>query len=103
MERERLYAPVKADTSYMTRLTPASIQALLRHRFYADLMALQSAEAPAVDVRASADAVRRLDVGWVVVWPDGNRRVLPFLEQTGFRRVREEDGILLYRRDAAGP
>jgi hypothetical protein len=54
-------------------------------------------------VRASAETARRLDVGWVVAWPDGNRRVLSFLERTGFRRVREEDGILLYRRDAAGP
>jgi len=139
MERERLYAPVKADrsdsivvdvplgfigatagagkvpggeiepmfratqhghpiaTGYMTRLTPASIEALLRHRFYADVMALQRADGTPVDVRASAETARRLDIGWVVVWPDGDRRVLPFLEQTGFRRVREDDGILLYR------
>jgi hypothetical protein len=141
MERERLYAPVKADRSdsivvdvplgfigategvggfpggvvepmlratehghpiasaYITRLPRDTIGALQRHRFYADLTALQNpgVAAPAVDVPASAESARALGVGWVVVWPDGQRRVLPFLEQTGFRRVREDDGILLYR------
>ena len=144
MQRERLYAPVKADRSdsivvdvplgfigategvggapggniepmlratqhghpvasgYVTRLTRAKVDELLRHRFYADLIALQNPDtpAPAVDAPAGAEDARRSDVGWVVVWPDAHRRVLLFLTRTGFERAGEEDGILLYRRAA---
>jgi hypothetical protein len=148
MQRDRLYAPVKADHSdsivvdvplgfigatdgagaapggniepmlratqhghpiasaYVTRLTHSKLEALLRHRFYSDLIALQTrpqgeASAPAVDPAAALQDVQRSDIGWVVVWPDADRRVLPYLEQAGFRRDSSDAGILLYRRAGA--
>ena len=87
---------------YMTRLTQRQVDALVGRPFYSSVLALQrkppgEPAPPAVD-RAAAEAdLRAIGVGWVVVWPEAHRRVIPFLAQLGFVREREEDGIIVMR------
>ena len=78
-----------------------------QHRFYTDLIVLQKGGAgnpgfPGPDPVAGAQDAAALNVGWVVVWEDADRRVLDYLAATGFRQVREEQGVKLFRRDRDG-
>jgi len=93
--------------AYITRLTGAQVRTLVAHPLYSSLIALQSgandgAAPPAGDVAAAARDAEAIAVGWVVVWPQAERQVLPFLERAGFERVHAVDGILLYRRVTGG-
>ncbi|MEK6277995.1 MAG: hypothetical protein AABM29_08285 [Actinomycetota bacterium] len=86
------------------RVGPDVVPDLLSNRFYRDLLRLQgrsvysSPPSPnPPDPEAGGANARRLGVGWVTVWPQASRRVIPYLRGAGFERVAEEKGTLLYR------
>jgi hypothetical protein len=89
--------------AYVTRLTQSQVDALVARPFYSSVLALQrkppgEVAPPRVDIAAAASDMRATDVGWAVVWPGAERRVMAFLERLGFVRVREDAGIVLMRR-----
>ena len=91
-------------TGFVSRLGPNRLQALSQHRFYTDLIVQQKGGAgnpgfPAPDPAAGAKDAAALNVGWVVVWEDADPRVLDYLAETGFREVRQDRGVKLFRRD----
>ena len=89
---------------FAARISQDQLAELSRHRFYSDLLRLQGHSVYAVPVprrvdprRGAADA-RRMDVGWVTVWPDVSRRVVPYLRAAGFDRVASQRGARLFGR-----
>ena len=91
-------------SGYISRIDRARYDLLLEHPLYRALLMRQVARESAPEVRpATARAARndadRLRARWVVVWPEADRRVLPFLRQIGYRRVPGGDGrVLLFTR-----
>lgn len=90
---------------YVTRLTQAKVNALVSHPLYAAVLAWQTpgpsnAPLPVTNLAAAAQDARRLDARWMVVWPTANRRVLRLLTALGYRLVRADARILLYRLSA---
>jgi hypothetical protein len=82
----------------VARLSPQTFHAVLRHRFYVDLMRVQKGQPvdPAAITAAVADA-RRMHVGWVLVWQPVTPQLARFLEQTGMRPDYRADGVSVYR------
>ncbi len=92
-----------AYTSWVPGPTADAINA---HPFYRGLVAAQRSRAvpPAARLAAARRDVRRLGIGWVLVWPTPSRsfrRALPvvlrYLEATGFRFDYRADGVSVYR------
>ena len=88
---------------FVSRLAHQRTDRLTQHRFYTDVLAIQKGlgNNPGFrppDPREGADDARRLNVGWVVVWPDASSDVPEYLRRAGFVPDRNVDGIRLYRR-----
>jgi hypothetical protein len=59
---------------------------------------------PGVDNPSREEAIadaRGIGANWVVVWPEADRALLPFLAELGYRRVADDGGVLLYSRTSA--
>lgn len=99
---------------YLSRLPAPTLAGIRRHAFYDGLLTAQgqsrsvsesltgTSSYPALLAAARLDA-RRMDVGWVLVWPCPDRHcstsdILRYLQRTGFRLDYEADGVLVYRR-----
>jgi len=92
---------------YLSRLPEETLLSVRRNAFYAGLLSAQGqprglAESvaglhsyPALLAAARAD-VRRMDVGWVIVW-QRSPYVLAYLAKTGFRFDYAADGAWVYR------
>ena len=90
------------SVGYISRVPLPTINGIRRHPFYARLVAAQRQQlsTPAELAAARAD-VRRMDIGWVLVWkwPDGRSplpAVLSYLRATGFRPAYTADGVAVY-------
>ena len=91
-------------SGYISRIDRARYDLLLEHPLYRALLLRQVSPQSAPAVRAAtaraarADA-ERLRARWVVVWPEADRRVLPFLRRIGYRQVPGGDGrVVLFTR-----
>jgi len=102
--------------SYTSWTTPAAINGIRSHAFYTGLVAAQRGErvTPAQLAAARRD-LRRLHVGWVLVWlpsglvagtseaqhhpppPGTDPAVYRYLTRTGFRFGYQADGVAVYR------
>lgn len=86
---------------YVARLPLRTAMALLRHRFYADLLEIQRNQpVPATfrpDIQAAAADARQMNVGWVLVWKPVTAGLGKFLTQTGFHFAYRADGVSVYR------
>jgi hypothetical protein len=97
--------------AFVARVPAATIAAIKRHPFYADLVNVWQGAAwksPAQWQAARLDA-QRMNVGWVLVWPQWhtdrgklvrapNPGVNEYLVRTGFWFAYRADGVLVYRR-----
>jgi hypothetical protein len=67
--------------------------------FYRGLLLAQGgplASTP-VSIRKAAASARRLHIGWVIDWAEGNAVVTTYLRETGFRLAYRADGAAVYR------
>ena len=91
------------SVGYISRVPLPAIDGMRRHPFYTGLVAIQRRQrrTPAELAAARAD-VRRMDIGWVLVWRWPASRspapaVLSYLRATGFRPAYTADGVQVYR------
>ena len=107
--------------AYLSRIPIPTVKRIGRHPFYAALLRAQTATrgfaAMLERPRKSADRLlparrdaRRMDVGWVLVWPPAphvsafsRRAVIAYLRDTGFRFAYRADGVLVYRAGGRTP
>jgi hypothetical protein len=88
--------------AYTSRVPATTIAAIGAHAFYRCLIHAQHYNTAhytplsAAQIAAAGHDVRRLGVGWVLVWRR-NRAVLRFLARTGFRFDYRADGVSVYR------
>ena len=90
-------------SGYIARLDRRMLDRLLARPLYRSLLVRQGDGdiPPGVQAARRADVVadaRRLRAHWIVVWPEADRRVGPFLEDLGYRPRAEDGGALLYTR-----
>ncbi|MCZ7589019.1 MAG: hypothetical protein M5U27_09245 [Gaiella sp.] len=89
-------------SGYISRIDRARYDIMLQHPLYRALLLRQVPEGSAPSVPASSAAAARADAErlgarWVVVWPEADRGVLPFLRRIGYRPVAAgRNGVLLY-------
>ena len=86
---------------YVSRLDPERVRRLVEQPFYRDLLALGPEAplgSPKPDPAGGAEDARRLNVRWVIAWPDASAPTLDYLRRAGFVPVHTVDGIRLYRR-----
>jgi len=88
---------------YIARLDRAMLGRLLERPLYRSLLARQGDGdiPPGLDTASRSEALadaRALQARWIVVWPEADRAVLPFLDELGYRRVGAADGAFLYSR-----
>jgi hypothetical protein len=91
--------------AYTSWVPGPTAKAVNRQSFYRGLVTAQDRRPTSAALLAAArrDA-RRLDIGWVLVWPTPSRRsirarpaVLRYLAATGFHFDYRADGVLVYR------
>jgi hypothetical protein len=99
------------SNGYVSRLDYDTVIAQQYNPFYADLLAIQTAgsaegEKPKLDPHGARLALKAMNVGWVVVWPDNGSlpisRVRGYLRRTGFREAGADGPVLLFRRESTG-
>jgi hypothetical protein len=86
---------------YIARLDRAMLDRLTARPLYRSLLLRQrDGDIPAglampdrKDVIADAE---RIGAHWIVVWPEADRKILPYLSRLGYRRLAAEDGVVLY-------
>jgi hypothetical protein len=92
---------------------PQTIAGIRKHPFYSGLVAAQEAKAvPPAHLAAARLDLRKLDVGWVLVWPPhwpaaltraatppdpSSKPILRYLADTGFVLDHQADGVMVYR------
>jgi hypothetical protein len=97
---------------FVSRLPAPTLAGIRRHAFYDGLLTAQgqprsvsesltgTGTYPAFLAAARLDA-RRMDVGWVLVWPCHGQcstsDIIHYLQRTGFRFDYKADGVLVYR------
>ena len=86
---------------YIARLDRAMLERLTARPLYRSLLLRQGdGDIPAgLGMPARKDVIadaQRIGAHWVVVWPEADRNVLPYLAQLGYRRLAADDGVLLY-------
>jgi hypothetical protein len=98
---------------FVSRLPAPTLAGISRHAFYDGLLTVEgqtrsvsgsltgTGTSPALLAAARLDA-RRMDVGWVLVWPCSDRQcstsdIIRYLQRTGFRLDYKADGVLVYR------
>jgi hypothetical protein len=89
--------------SYTSWIPAPTVRAVRRHAFYARLAAAQNGSpSDARQARLARADVRRMDVGWVLVWT-ATPEILHYLAQAGFRFDYRADGVSVYRPDSLRP
>ncbi len=86
--------------AYLARVPAATLTEIRAEAFYAGLVNAQRGDqdfSPA-QLQAARRNVRRLDIGWVLVWRRGGT-VLTYLRDTDFRFDYRADGVSVYRPD----
>jgi hypothetical protein len=95
---------------FVSRLPAPTLAGIRRHAFYYGLLTAEGQPRssltgigtyPALLAAERLDA-RRLDVGWVLVWPCTDRQcstsdIIRYLQRTGFQLDYKADGVLVYR------
>jgi hypothetical protein len=88
--------------AYTSRVPAVTVAAMRKHAFYADLIHVQHYNtvhyiplSPARLAAARRD-LRRMDIGWVLVW-NRNRAILQYLAETGFSFDYRADNVSVYR------
>jgi hypothetical protein len=95
---------------FVSRLPAPTLAGIRRHAFYYGLLTAEgqprssltgTGTYPALLAAERLDA-RRLDVGWVLVWPCSDRQcstsdIIRYLQRTGFQLDYKADGVLVYR------
>ena len=95
---------------FLSRLPAPTLAGIRRHAFYDGLLTAEgqprssltgTGAYPALLAAARLDA-RRMDVGWVLIWPCSDRQcptsnIIRYLQRTGFRLDYKADGVLVYR------
>ena len=98
---------------FLSRLPAPTLAGIRRHAFYDGLLTAEgqprnvsesptgTGTYPALLAAARLDA-RRMDVGWVLVWPCPDRQcstsdIIRYLQRTGFQLDYKADGVLVYR------
>ncbi len=84
--------------SYTSWIPLPTVIAISRHPFYARLAGAQDGLPVTAQQAAQArlDA-RRMNVGWMLVWPKRDPWVLRYLSEAGFRFSYRADGVAVYR------
>lgn len=87
---------------FVSRLSAEAVEAEESRRFFADLLTLQgtplTSQAPATpDPTAGAASAREEGVRWVIVWPQAGDVHTAYLARAGFEKVREADGVEVWR------
>ncbi|MDX6647584.1 MAG: hypothetical protein QOK40_3311 [Miltoncostaeaceae bacterium] len=89
---------------YVARISPVRLGRLLSHPLYLEILRLQGRNegtplptCPAVTPGSAARDAVALDARWVVLWPDADRALVPFLGEVGYVRQAESRGVILYR------
>jgi len=95
--------------SYSAFEPPPTIAGIARHPFYAQLVRVQygvplapavghgGAQVTAAQLAAARRDLRRLDIGWALVWPPAGAVVERYLTATGFRLSYTADGVTVFR------
>ena len=88
---------------YIARLDRTMLERLTARPLYRSLLLRQGDGdiPPGLDPPSRKDVItdaERLGAHWIVVWPEADRRVLPYLAELGYRRLGSDDGALLYGR-----
>jgi hypothetical protein len=95
--------------SYTAWVPAPTIAAVASHPFFAQLVRVQDGvplapglspsggQVSAADLAAARSDLRRLDIGWALVWPIASPAVVPYLTATGFRLDYRADGVAVYR------
>jgi len=95
--------------SYTARESAPTIARIAGHPFFAQLVRAEDGvpvapglspgggQVSAADLAAARFDLRRLDIGWALVWPMASPAVVPYLTATGFRLDYRADGVTVYR------
>jgi hypothetical protein len=88
---------------YIARLDRSMLDRLLDRPLYRSLLLRQGDGDVPSDLEQPTAAMakedaRRLGAHWIVVWPEADSKILPYLEAIGYRLRLAEDGALLYTR-----
>jgi hypothetical protein len=85
--------------SYSSWLPTKTLTAMQRHPFYFQLNKAQHGYvAAAAQIAAARADLRRLNVGWLLVWlPDPSHALSQYLSGTGFRFAYRADGVSVYQ------
>jgi hypothetical protein len=90
-------------SGYIARMDATLLDRLLARPLYRSLLLRQGdgvvpaglSDPGRAEVIADA---RRLRAEWVVVWPEADRRILPYLAGIGYHPIAAQDGAMLYSR-----
>jgi hypothetical protein len=87
--------------AYISRVPAPTVNGIESHPFYVDLVSVwhqHDIPTSAAQLRAAARDARRMNVGWVVVWPTGVlHSITHFLTHTGFRFDYRVGRVRVYR------
>jgi hypothetical protein len=95
--------------SYTARVPAPTIAAIARHPFFAQLVRVQDGvplaprlspargQVSAADLAEARADLRRLNIGWALVWPEADPTVTRYLIAAGFRPDYRADGVAVYR------
>jgi Dolichyl-phosphate-mannose-protein mannosyltransferase len=82
-------------TSWVPKTTSSWFK---RHSFYTSLVAVQNGkQVSAAQLAAARRDVRRVDIGWVLVWDHTSPAVIQYLTGTGFVFAYRADQVSVYR------
>jgi hypothetical protein len=86
------------SVSYSSWVPAPTKAGITRHPFYVWLAAVQYGHTvPAAKVAGARRDARRMDIGWVLVWPGTTPQVVSYLTDTGFVLDYRADGVAVYR------
>jgi hypothetical protein len=85
--------------SYTSWVSHRTLAGMYRHAFYRDLIAAEKGYwSWRASILAARQDLRRLGVGWLLVWDRaGHRPLLAYLGRTGFRFDYRADGVRVFR------
>ncbi len=95
--------------SYTAWVPAPTIATIARHPFFAQLVRAQDGvpvapglspeggQVSAAELAAARRDLRRLGIGWALVWQAGDQAVTRYLAETGFRFDYRADGVAVYR------
>ena len=94
--------------AFVSRLPIPTLNRIKGEPFYAGLIRAECQprqnadqqvchDVPATTLPAARRSARRMDIGWVLLWPGTPQTVLPYLRETGFTFAYRADGTHVYR------